>query len=47
MTGVRGTGREGTSVLNVMNEGGSSASGSYLIDEIASVTVQEGCWPRR
>jgi transposase-like protein len=37
-TGVRSTGREGTSVLSVVNDDGSTANGSSLIDEI----VREG-----
>jgi transposase-like protein len=37
-TGVRSTGREGTSVLSVVNDDGITANGSSLIDEI----VREG-----
>ncbi|MFC8424671.1 hypothetical protein ACFUN7_27980 [Streptomyces sp. NPDC057236] len=37
-TGVRSTGREGTSVLGVVNDDGATANGSSLIDEI----VREG-----
>jgi transposase-like protein len=37
-TGVRSTGREGTSVLSVVNDDGTTANGSSLIDEI----VREG-----
>jgi hypothetical protein len=33
-TGVRSTGREGTSVLSVVNGDGTTADGSSLIDEI-------------